>query len=155
MRTLSLSAIAALLAAGAVTLATRDTAHSVTAAHEYNHVIGAVMNGRPGGDTDGFGSFSAVISGRKLCYGIQVTGIRPIAAHIHRGAAGEDGPIAVALNLGSGNPAVGSACTRVSRDLVGSLKERPGRFYVNVHTNEFPGGAVRGQLVHPRRSQVR
>ena len=51
-------------------------------------------NGMRGvGDPDGGGSFTAVIDGRKLCYGIAVKDIEdPIAAHIHKGGKNKNGP---------------------------------------------------------------
>ena len=45
------------------------------------------------GDPDGGGSFTAVIDGRKLCYGIAVKDIEdPMAAHIHKGGKNKNGP---------------------------------------------------------------
>jgi hypothetical protein len=38
----------------------------------------------------------------------------------------------------------------VKRSLIRAILRRPRRFYVNVHTNDFPGGAVRGQLRKPQ-----
>jgi hypothetical protein len=100
------------------------------------------------GDPNGRGSFSATLDGRQLCYGIQVKNINdPVAAHIHRGGPDVAGPVAQALEHPSaGDPGASSACVRLSRSLARSLRNRPGRFYVNVHTGDLPNGAVRGQL---------
>jgi hypothetical protein len=100
------------------------------------------------GDSNGRGSFSATLDGRQLCYGIQVKNISdPVDAHIHRGGPDVQGPVVQPLDPPSaGDPGVSSACVRVSRSLARSLRNRPGRFYVNVHTGDFPGGAVRAQL---------
>jgi CHRD domain len=46
----------------------------------------------------------------------------------------------------SGNPGSSAGCTDVSRSLIRQIRRNPGRFYVNVHTADFPDGAVRGQL---------
>ena len=139
------------------------SAGGVTAAHEYNHVLNAVVDGRKeigndgqrrAGNLDGFGSFSGVLSGRKLCYGLQVTGIgMPLAAHIHRGNADTNGDVVVPLAAmkQNGDSATGSDCTQLSRSLADRLVSAPGRFYVNIHTQKFPSGAVRGQLFHPKR----
>ena len=58
----------------------------------------AVLNGtkeigndgqRGAGDNNGRGSFSAIIDGNKLCYGLNVANIgKPIAAHIHKAPRG-------------------------------------------------------------------
>jgi hypothetical protein len=117
----------------------------------------AAMNGqneigqdgmRGAGDRNGGGSFSAVIDGRELCYGLAVRDIEdPIAAHIHRGRANVNGPIVVPLtHPDAGDPGSSSDCTTLSRSLVRAIRRTPGRFYVNVHTNDFPDGAIRGQL---------
>jgi hypothetical protein len=37
-------------------------------------------------------------------------------------------------------------CVDVDRDLLNAIRKRPEQYYVNVHTREFPEGAVRGQL---------
>jgi hypothetical protein len=39
--------------------------------------------------------------------------------------------------------------------LLDQLAQHPKRFYVNVHTGEFPGGAIRGQLFHANPGQGR
>ncbi len=103
---------------------------------------------RGAGDRNGAGSFSAVIDGRELCYGLAVRDIQdPVAAHIHRGGRNTNGPIVVPLTApDSGNPGVSSDCSRLRRSLVRAIRSNPERYYVNVHTGDFPDGAVRGQL---------
>ena len=102
----------------------------------------------PAADPDGYGTFSASFNGTKLCYGLQVAKIDPpIAAHIHKGAVGKNGPISVPLNPPSTGALAGSTgCTTLSATLANAIKANPGAYYVNVHTNAFPNGAVRGQL---------
>jgi hypothetical protein len=39
-----------------------------------------------------------------------------------------------------------SGCTTADRRLVKDIRNNPSGFYVNVHTVEYPGGAIRGQL---------
>ncbi len=105
--------------------------------------------GRRGvGDRNGGGSFSAVIKGRQLCYGLAVRDIEdPIAAHIHRGGRNVNGPIVVTLrHPQTGDPGASSACTTVRSALIRAIRRRPGRYYVNVHNDDFPDGAIRGQL---------
>jgi CHRD domain len=101
-----------------------------------------------GGDPDGRGSFTAILHGRTLCYGMTVGHIgRPTAAHIHRGVAGVSGPIVEPLRRPArGGLGTSSACTVLTRALALQIRARPGRYYVNVHTGAYPAGAVRGQL---------
>jgi CHRD domain len=100
------------------------------------------------GDRDGAGSFSAVIKGNQLCYGLAVRDIaNPVAAHIHRGLPNKNGPIVVPLTQpNAGDPGHSSNCTMVGNQLISQIRKHPGRFYVNVHTSDFPDGAIRGQL---------
>jgi hypothetical protein len=100
------------------------------------------------GDRNGAGSFSAVISGNQLCYGLAVRDIaKPIAAHIHRGGPNKNGPIVVPLTApNAGSPGHSSNCTTVEARLLAQIRKHPGRFYANVHTTDFPDGAIRGQL---------
>lgn len=102
-----------------------------------------------GGDRDGGGSFTAVIKGGQLCYGLAVKNIEdPTLAHIHRGGRNVAGPPVVTLESlpVSGDPGSSAGCEQVNRSLVRQIRSNPNRFYVNVHTNDFPDGAIRGQL---------
>ena len=102
----------------------------------------------PAGDPDGYGTFSASFNGTKLCYGLQVVKIGPpIAAHIHKAPVGQNGPISVQLNVPSTGAIAGSTgCKTLSTSRANAIKANPGAYYVNVHTDAFPNGAIRGQL---------
>lgn len=99
------------------------------------------------GDTDGSGSADITLNHGQgqVCWELQVHDIATAtAAHIHRGAAGEAGPVVVSLSA----PAQGSSegCADVDRELIKAILQEPQGYYVNVHNAEFPDGAVRGQL---------
>jgi CHRD domain len=68
------------------------------------------------------------------------------AAHIHAGAAGVSGAVVVTLPTpeadGSGGDCVSGQDTAVLQAIV----DDPDAYYVNVHTDPFPDGAIRGQL---------
>lgn len=100
------------------------------------------------GDPDGRGSFAAIFDGNELCYGLTNKNIEdPIAAHIHRGSPRVAGPVVVPLEQpATGDPGASSACTDVDAALGRAIRKNPRKYYVNVHTGDFPGGAVRGQL---------
>lgn len=103
---------------------------------------------RGAGDPDGFGSASVTFDGGQVCFGITVANIdTPVAAHIHRGRKFENGPVVVPLTQPSlGDPGASSGCTAVADKLAAEIQADPRGFYVNVHTEAFPDGAVRGQL---------
>jgi CHRD domain len=105
----------------------------------------------------GQASFTVNPGQMEVCYELAVQGIATTvtAAHIHRGAAGANGPALIHLAA----PVSGSSkgCTKVlnpsanpqvpiGRDLAKELIQYPERFYVNVHSQARPGGQVRAQL---------
>ncbi|HWB73240.1 MAG TPA: cell wall-binding repeat-containing protein [Egibacteraceae bacterium] len=119
-------------------------------------------NGIPGdeGDPDGFGVTAvSVTDDGRLCYGIGVLGIQlpALAAHIHAAPIFESGTVVVPLeapvpvDLEGLPPGVefgqAAGCIEgVDEGLLAAIEANPSEFYVNVHTEEFPDGAVRGQL---------
>ena len=76
------------------------------------------------------------------------------AAHLHLGQAGANGPIVVDLGSGIRNGNVRFTATAadlagplVGQDLLTLLNElAAGNVYINLHTAEFPGGELRGQV---------
>ena len=101
------------------------------------------------GDLDGTGSATITVNPGQgeVCYELSVEDIMlpAIGAHIHVGAAGENGPVVVPLVPPDAN-GVSSGCTQVSRELAVAIIQEPENYYVNVHTSDFPNGALRGQL---------
>lgn len=101
----------------------------------------------PGPGADGSGEAFIVVSpnSRRLCYALGVAGMRPpMAAHIHEGAAGTSGGPVVPFDLS--NQGLGGCVTDVDADLLRRINNDPAGFYVNVHNEDFPQGALRGQL---------
>jgi CHRD domain/PEP-CTERM motif len=63
------------------------------------------------------------------------------AAHIHTGANGVNGPVIIPFLLGSPIHVELALTPVMESNLLAGL------FYTNVHTTNFPGGEIRGQLV--------
>ena len=106
-------------------------------------------NGRRGaGDPDGHGSFTAIVDGNQLCFGITVTNLdTPTAAHIHKARRNQNGDVVVPLTQPSaGDPGASSGCVTIDPALGAAILKNPHKYYANVHTTAFPNGAVRGQL---------
>jgi hypothetical protein len=104
----------------------------------------------PAGDPVGTGT--ATIRVRRgqgqLCYSLKVNDITlPAAgAHIHSGGAGTSGPIVVPFTTAPGADGTAAGCVVAARPLVAQLLSNGANYYVNVHTTDYPGGAIRGQL---------
>lgn len=112
----------------------------------------AILSGAnevPPGDPDGAGLMSMTLNSgqEEICWELVVEDIdSPTRAHIHQGLAGSNGPIVVAFFDFVEIPEDLSSCVAVERNLVKEIRRNPSGFYVNVHTEDFPGGAIRGQL---------
>ena len=109
----------------------------------------------PGGDDDGSGTAKLRLdrAKKRVCFTIRVRDIGDVvAAHIHAGGRGVAGSIAVDLIAAPESGARFTGCTEgVAKSLIRKILRRPKKYYVNVHTGDFPGGAVRGQLFGKRR----
>ena len=112
----------------------------------------AELNGAnevPGpGDPDGtgFASVALFLESDELCAFLQVENIATATmAHIHSGAAGVAGGIVVTLPT-PGADGFGEGCLPVDSAVLDAIAADPSAYYVNVHNDEFPDGAIRGQL---------
>jgi hypothetical protein len=82
----------------------------------------------------------------QVCYQLATTNLpTAVAAHIHSGAAGASGNVVVPLQAPNA-AGKSSGCAAAARTLVAAMLAGPASYYVNVHTGEFPAGAIRGQL---------
>ena len=110
-------------------------------------------------DADRFGGQLRDDNTDTLCYVVIVDKIAELdkapgdgrAAHIHRGAAGQNGPVVANLAWPQGGEA--SDCLTEGEDgkgmaagIVQEILANPEGFYVNVHNSQYPNGAVRAQL---------
>jgi CHRD domain len=99
----------------------------------------------------------------QVSYWVNITGIKEVnEAHIHNGTTGENGDIVATLSNGDSAegddrpPQIGFAGNITSNELQGPLEDKEisdllslmsdGNAYVNVHTDKYPDGAIRGQV---------
>lgn len=100
-------------------------------------------NETAGGDPDGTGSFTVDIDtdSGDFCYTLTGTKIaKPTMAHIHSGAAGANGAPVITVDVAS------DMCVAVDPEVLKAIVAAPASYYVNIHTADFPAGAIRGQL---------
>ena len=104
---------------------------------------GSIQTSAPG-DPDGRGIASvSVVSDRGLlCVTVTVTGIAPVSSvHLHEASPKATAPLVVSLY-----PHELTGCVPVDAKVLAKVDRKPAGYYVEVHTAEFPGGALRGQL---------
>jgi hypothetical protein len=107
--------------------------------------------GKAVGDQDGRAvAFVKAHTDGRVDYAFAWAGIgTPTLGHIHQGNAGFNGDVKVPLfttAVPAGIIAIAGTVTGVDQTLVTAIAKKPVGFYANLHTAEFPGGAVRGQL---------
>lgn len=95
---------------------------------------------------------AAVDMAKTMTVEVSASGIAGTVAHVHQGATGVAGPIVFPLT--ETPPGSGEWSTVVTLTDAQLNTLRAGNFYVNVHTKEFPNGAIRGQLLPPQPSTV-
>jgi Cu/Zn superoxide dismutase len=108
----------------------------------------------------GKAEFKLSKDGKELSYKLHVKNImNASAAHIHKGKKGENGPPLVGLFSGEKKEKFSGMLSEgviTDKDLLGELQGktvadlvqvmRSGETYVNVHTDAFPDGEIRGQI---------
>lgn len=96
------------------------------------------------GDPDGSGLARLTLNQGQgvICFGIGTQNIDTVSgSQIHAALAGVNGPVVV--DFGS---QLSGCVSGIDRGLVMDIRQSPGDYYLNVNTNVFPDGAVRGQL---------
>ncbi|RAS61368.1 CHRD domain-containing protein [Lentzea atacamensis] len=109
-----------------------------------------VQDGPKVGDPDGQAITFVQPSGTGVDFSLAWVNIEaPTLGHVHQGAKGVNGPVKITF-FGTAVPngvfAVSGTVAGVDKSALDALKKSPKDFYSNIHTGQFPGGAVRGQF---------
>jgi hypothetical protein len=123
-----------------------------TTADQFTATLSAAAEVPTPGPAGAAGS-ATIISDDKtgeVCFDITVTdlpaGDTVTGAHIHQGAVGAPGDVVVALFTAPPSAALEGCIQDVDAEILLAIVEDPAGYYVNVHTDAYPDGAVRGQL---------
>lgn len=78
-----------------------------------------------------------------LTYTVTYTGLAPTAGHLHLGAPGSNGAVAIPFASVATSPITGTAT--LTQDQADALLA--GNMYANLHTTANPGGEIRANVV--------
>jgi hypothetical protein len=99
----------------------------------------------PAVNTSASGTGSVTVGDdRSVTAKVTTQGIAGIAAHIHEGAAGANGPVIVPLSKTGDNEWSSAAGAKLTESQYAAYKA--GRTYFNVHSAAHKGGEIRGQI---------
>jgi hypothetical protein len=111
--------------------------------------LAGVTEGAQPGDPDGSGSATITLdpAAGTACWNMSASGIGTVnQSHIHVGAAGVSGDVVVPLDVDGFDASTEGCTSSVAANTLQGIIDNPAGFYVNLHTTEFPAGAIRGQL---------
>lgn len=118
----------------------------------YGQTLGAVLTGSqevPPCATPGFGNATVTFDSTRQNINVTVTvsnlGSPITAAHIHNASTGGNVVLGFTPTASFNNGTL-TGTFPITSDLATQILQNPGIFYVNVHTNQCPGGAIRGFL---------
>jgi hypothetical protein len=102
------------------------------------------------GDPDGGGGIFIFLdrqTGRFCLFADTANISTPLTSvDLHRAPAGSAGPIVTPLHGPSATDPDVSGCLDLDPDLVKEISKHKAEFYIDIHNEEFPGAALRGQL---------
>lgn len=102
------------------------------------------------GDPNGTGTARLKLARNagEVCFRISWRNIKnPTAAHIHEApSTGSGGVVVTLFNQKITRSSIHRCVKNVDPGLIDDIIENPDDYYVNVHNEEFPNGAIRGQL---------
>lgn len=114
------------------------------------------------GDPNASGTATLRLSpgGKEVCYELSWANVgntaddRVWGGHIHKAPAGMNGDIFIhlfggppaSMNTDFLGTASTSGCVDAASSAIARIIANPSQYYVNIHSNEYQGGAIRGQL---------
>jgi hypothetical protein len=154
MKRIILTAVLAILAGALVAPAGLAHDHGK---HKGKRLYTTTLKGSkevPGpGDPDGKGHAWVRLDSKRdrICFKVSAKGVKPLTAgHIHTGDRTTAGPVFVELFTGGPDSRHRRGCVGVTQEQIDAIRANPSGYYVNVHNDEYPAGALRGQLGRKR-----
>jgi hypothetical protein len=144
----SLLAVAAIASLSACATIKETVVSNVSDTHRASLLGSNIIGGT--GEADGFAKaeVSVIDTLDRVCYEINTVNnlgkIRSVA--VHQGDAKTNGP--VVLDFVKAKTSGWKNCINVDEAVENSLRKLKSPFYILVKTDNFPDGAVRGQLVN-------
>ena len=141
----------ALVSGGAVS-ALLMTAPTLAQDDDLYHPVGATLFGEneighEGAADDAGGDFDGEIdlSTGTLCYYLEIYGLEDVTtSHLYKGGKGVNGePVLTLKVMGEDGD---EECAEADPELLRDIKRNEFNYYVNVHSQTYPAGAIRGQL---------
>ncbi|MEX2593817.1 MAG: CHRD domain-containing protein [Anditalea sp.] len=108
------------------------------------------INGKeevPPNDSNASGTFDGTYdkTTKTLTYTLTFTGIEPTNMHFHNAPEGENGPVVIPIGEDPYSSPIEGTTSELTTEQETDLLD--GNWYVNIHSEEFPPGEIRGQLV--------
>lgn len=101
----------------------------------------------PGPGAEGSGTATLTLLEGEACIEGELTDVGAVMmGHIHTGTAEEAGDVLVDLEIATEGDGPFDSCVPVDQATADTIMADPSGFYVNLHTADFPDGAVRAQL---------
>lgn len=111
--------------------------------------LAGVTEGDNPGNPDGSGTASITLDPEtgEVCWDLMAEDIGAVTqSHIHTGAAGVSGGVLIPLDTDGFDGSSEGCIEDQEAAAIESVIANPAGFYVNLHTSDFPAGAIRGQL---------
>ena len=111
--------------------------------------LAGVTEGDNPGNPDGSGTAAVTLDPEtgEACWHLTAEGIGAVVqSHIHVGGEGEAGDVVVPLDVDGFEDSSEGCTSDVEADVLQGVIDDPAGHYVNLHTEDFPAGAIRGQL---------
>ncbi len=111
--------------------------------------LAGVTEGENPGNPDGSGSATITLDPEsgEVCWDMTAEDIGAVTqSHIHTGAEGASGGVLIPLDVDGFDGTTEGCTSDVAAADIQMVLDNPAGFYVNLHTTDFPAGAIRGQL---------